>query len=232
MLGAYIGITLMSVLPGHFDFWGSIVLAGLAVGLIGVIIEICALRPVYRAPELFQLVATFGVILVIQDLTLMIWGSEDRLGPRAPDLKSIVHILGEPVPQYDLALIAITPFLLVGLWCLITKTRVGILVRTATQDREMVGPLGVNQFWLFTGVFFLGPALAGLGGAIQLPKGSADLLMNFNIIAEVFVVVVIGGMGSIPGAFIAAVLISVLNIFGVAYVPQSTLVLMWSWRSC
>lgn len=227
MLGAYIGVSLMSLLPGHFGFWGSILLAGLAVGLIGVLIEICVLRPVYRAPELFQLVATFGVILVIQDLTLMIWGGEDRLGPRAPGLKSIVRILGEPVPQYDLALIAITPFILVALWWLITRTRIGILVRAATQDREMVGALGVNQSWLFTGVFFLGSALAGLGGAIQLPKGGADLLMDFNIIAEVFVVVVIGGMGSIPGAFIAAVLISVLNVFGVAYVPQSTLVLMY-----
>ncbi len=227
MLGAYVGVTLMGLLPGHFGFWGSIVAAGLIVGLIGVIVEICVLRPVYRAPELFQLVATFGVILVIQDLTLMIWGSEDRLGPRAPGLKKVVRILGEPIPQYDLALIAITPFLLVGLWWLITKTRVGILVRAATQDREMVGALGVNQSWLFTGVFFLGSALAGLGGAIQLPKGGADLLMDFNIISSVFVVVVIGGMGSIPGAFIAAVLISVLNVFGVTYVPQSTLVLMY-----
>ncbi|WP_289033845.1 ABC transporter permease [uncultured Roseibium sp.] len=227
MLGAYVGLTLMNHLPGHFGFWGSIVMAGLIVGLIGVVIEVCVLRPVYRAPELFQLVATFGVILVIQDLALMIWGAEDQLGPRAPGLRSVVRILGEPVPQYDLALIAITPFILFGLWWFIAKTRTGILVRAATQDREMVGALGVNQSWLFTGVFFLGSALAGLGGAIQLPKGGADLLMDLNIISAVFVVVVVGGMGSIPGAFIAAVLISVLNVFGVAYVPQSTLVLMY-----
>lgn len=227
MLGAYIGITLMGQLSGAVGFWGSVILAGLIVGLIGVLIEICVLRPVYRAPELFQLVATFGVILVIQDLALMIWGAEDQLGPRAPGLKSVVRILGEPVPQYDLALIAITPFILFALWWLIAKTRLGILVRAATQDREMVGALGVNQAWLFTGVFFLGSMLAGLGGAIQLPKGGADLLMDFNIIAAAFVVVVIGGMGSIPGAFVAAVLISVLNVFGVAYLPQSTLVLMY-----
>ncbi|MEM8836866.1 MAG: ABC transporter permease [Pseudomonadota bacterium] len=227
MLGAYIGYSLMQVLPGAFGFWGSILLAGLAVGLIGVIIEICVLRPVYRAPELFQLVATFGVILVIQDIALWVWGPDDLLGPRAPGLKGVVRIMGEPIPQYDLALIAITPFILFGLWYLITRTRVGVLVRAATQDREMVGALGVNQSWLFTGVFFLGAALAGLGGAIQLPKGGADLLMDFNILAAIFVVVVIGGMGSLPGAFIAAVLISVLNVFGVTYIPQSTLVLMF-----
>jgi len=227
MLGAFIGYSLMQVLPGAIGFWSSVVLAGLAVGIIGVLVEILVLRPVYKAPELFQLVATFGVILVIQDLTLMIWGAEDVLGPRAPGLKGVVRILGEPVPKFDLALIAITPFVLFGLWYLISKTRLGILVRAATQDREMVGALGVNQSWLFTGVFFLGAALAGLGGAIQLPKGGADLLMDFNILASIFVVVVIGGMGSLPGAYIAAVLISVLNVFGVAYIPQSTLVLMF-----
>ena len=227
MLGAFIGYSLMQVLPGMFGFWASVLLAGLAVGVIGVIIEMCVLRPVYKAPELFQLVATFGVILVIQDLALLIWGAEDVLGPRAPGLKGIVRIMGEPVPKYDLALIAITPFIFFGLWYLITKTRIGILVRAATQDREMVGALGVNQAWLFTGVFFLGAMLAGLGGAIQLPKGGADLLMDFNILAAIFVVVVIGGMGSLPGAYVAAALISILNVFGVTYIPQSTLVLMF-----
>jgi branched-chain amino acid transport system permease protein len=91
----------------------------------------------------------------------------------------------------------------------------------------MVGALGVNQSWLFTGVFALGSAMAGLGGALQLPKGGADLLMDFNILTPVFVVVVIGGMGSLPGAYLAAVIISVLNVFGVTYLPQSTLVLMF-----
>ncbi|MFD1193154.1 ABC transporter permease [Seohaeicola saemankumensis] len=227
MLGAYVGYSLMQVLPGAVGFWTSILLAGVIVGLIGVIVEICVLRPVYRAPELFQLVATFGVILVIQDLTLMTWGAEDVLGPRAPGLTGVVRIMGEPVPKYDLALLVITPFVALALWYLITRTRVGVLVRAATQDREMVGALGVNQSWLFTGVFFLGCALAGLGGALQLPKGGADLLMDFNILTAVFVVVVIGGMGSLPGAYLAAVLISVLGVFGVTYMPQSTLVLMF-----
>ena len=227
MLGAFVGYSLMQVLPGAIGFWASVLLAGLIVGLIGVMVEMLVLRPVYKAPELFQLVATFGVILVIQDLALMIWGAEDLLGPRAPGLKGVVRIMDEPVPLYDLALIGITPFVLFGLWFLIARTRIGVLVRAATQDREMVAALGVNQAWLFTGVFFLGAALAGLGGAIQLPKGGADLLMDFNILAAIFVVVVIGGMGSLPGAYIAAVIISVLNVFGVSYLPQSTLVLMF-----
>ena len=161
MLGAFVGVTLMNVLPGTVGFWGAILITGLVVGAIGAFVEMVVLRPIYRAPELFQLVATFGVILVIQDLALMIWGAEDRMGPRAPGLRGVWRIFGEPVPKYDLVIIAITPFILFALWYLITKTRVGVLVRAATQDREMVGALGVNQAWLFTGVFALGSALAG-----------------------------------------------------------------------
>ncbi|WP_306133544.1 ABC transporter permease [Roseivivax marinus] len=227
MLGAYVGYSLMQVLPGAVGFWGAILLSGLVVGLIGALVEVIVLRRVYAAPELFQLVATFGVILVVQDLALAIWGPTDLLGPRAPGLRGVVRVMGEPVPQYDLALIAITPVVALALWYLIARTRVGVLVRAATQDREMVAALGVNQRWLFTGTFFLGCALAGLGGALQLPKGGADLLMDFTILAQVFVVVVIGGMGSLPGALLASVLISVLNVFGVSYLPQSTLVLMY-----
>ena len=228
MIGAYIGYSLMQALPGGLGFWGSILLAGVAVGIAGVLIEMLVLRPVYRAPELFQLVATFGVILVVQDLALVIWGPEDLLGPRAPGLRGVYRIMGEPIPKYDIALLIITPIIALALWYLMTRTRFGILVRAATQDREMVSALGVNQAWLFTGVFALGSALAGLGGALQLPKGGADLLMDFNILAPVFVVVVIGGMGSLPGAYLAAIIISVLNVFGVAYLPQSTLVLMFA----
>lgn len=231
MIGAYIGYTLVQILPVYLPngigFWVAILLAGIAVGIVGVLIEILVLRPVYKAPELFQLVATFGVILVIQDLTLIIWGPEDLLGPRAPGLRGVYRIMGEPIPKYDIVLLVITPFIALALWYLMTRTRFGVLVRAATQDREMIGALGVNQAWLFTGVFALGSALAGLGGALQLPKGGADLLMDFNILTPVFVVVVIGGMGSLPGAYLAAIIISVLNVFGVTYLPQSTLVLMF-----
>ena len=227
MLGAYMGYTLMQILPGGIGFWSAILLAGIGVGVVGMLIEMLVLRPVYKAPELFQLVATFGVILVVQDLALIIWGPEDLLGPRAPGLRGVFRIMGEPIPKYDIVLLIITPFVALALWYLIARTRLGVLVRAATQDREMVGALGVNQAWLFTGVFALGSALAGLGGALQLPKGGADLLMDFNILTPVFVVVVIGGMGSLPGAYLAAVIISVLNVFGVTYLPQSTLVLMF-----
>jgi branched-chain amino acid transport system permease protein len=208
MLGAYIAYSLIQVLGGGaLGFWVAVLLAALAVGAIGVAVELLVLRRIYRAPELFQLLATFGVVLVVQDAALWIWGPEDLLGPQAPGLDGAVLIFGSYLPQYDLALIVLSPLVLLGLWLLFHRTRWGTLVRAATQDREMVGALGVNQAWLFTSVFFLGAFLAGLGGAAQLPKGGADLLIDLNIIAAAFVVVVVGGMGSIVGAFLAAVLI-------------------------
>lgn len=228
MLGAYFGYSLVHTLGGGaLGFWVALLIAALAVGLVGLLVETVILRRLYKAPELFQLIATFGVILIVQDAVFWYWGAENLLGPRAPGLTGIVRIFDVPMPLYDLALIAIGPLVLLGLWLVFNRTRWGILVRAATEDREMVGALGVNQSLLFTGVFVLGSALAGLGGAVQLPKGDANLLMDFGILAEVFVVTVVGGMGSILGAFLAAVLISELNTFGILVWPQGTLVLMF-----
>jgi branched-chain amino acid transport system permease protein len=212
---------------GAFSFWASILLAALVVGVLGLIIEILLLRRLYRAPELFILFATFGIVLMIQDLSRWLFGAEDLLGPQAPGLDSSIDILGTLLPQYDFVLIVLAAAILVGLWLLLKRTRWGILVRAATEDREMSDALGVNQARLFTSIFFLGSFLAGLGGALQLPKGGANLLMDFNIIAAAFVVVVVGGMGSIPGANLAAVIIGELSAFGVLVFPQSTLVLMF-----
>jgi branched-chain amino acid transport system permease protein len=226
MLGAYMAYTLVRYVPGSIlGFWGSVLAAALIVALVGVLIEVVVLRRIYSAPELYQLVATFGIVLIVQDAVLWIFGSEDRLGPRAPGLDGVVRIFGEPIPQYDLVLIALGPAVLALMWLLLNRTRWGVLVRAATLDREMVASLGVNQSWLFTSVFFLGSFLAGLGGALQVPRVSINLLMDLSIIAEAFVVVVIGGMGSIPGAFVAALLIGELNAFGVLVLPQATIVL-------
>jgi branched-chain amino acid transport system permease protein len=229
MLGAYMaysfGQTLAAHLGGPLGFWGGIVLAAIAVGLVGVFMEVVLLRRIYHAPELFQLLATFGVVLVVQDAALAIWGREDLFAGRAPGLKGTVEILGERFPQYHLFLIFLGPVVLGLLWLLFHRTRWGVLVRAATQDREMAGALGVNQRWLFTSVVFLGSTLAGLGGALQIPKEAVNLQMDIHIIAEAFVVVVIGGMGSVTGAFLAALLVGLLSAFGILVFPQLTLVL-------
>jgi len=229
MLGAYLAWTLVS----HFGpaealgFWGGVLAAAALTGLVGVVIEVLILRRIYQAPELFQLLATFGVVLMLQDVTLGIWGAEDKLGPRAPGFKSFVIIFGNRFPTYELFLIAVGPIVLLILWLLFQKTRWGTLVRAATQDREMVGALGVNQRLLFTSVFAFGSMLAGLGGALQLPREAVTLHMDLSMISEAFVVVVVGGLGSVTGAYLAAVLIGILHAFGILIFPKITLVLVF-----
>jgi len=202
---AYTFIGLFGVTP--LGFWAGVVASALAVGALGALVEIALLRRIYGSPELFQLLATFALTLVLKDFALWLWGAEDLLGPRAPGLHGSVVILGSPFPEYDLVLIAIGPAVLGALWLLLYRTRWGRLVRAATQDRDMVAALGVNQKWLFTGVFALGAALAGLGGALEIPREPAQLSLDISAISDAFVVVVVGGMGSLPGAFLAALLI-------------------------
>ena len=208
MLGAYIAFSSVEVLQPVIGFWPALLLAPLACAALGALTEIGLLRRIYQAPELFQLLATFALVLVIKDAALWLWGPEELFGPRAAGLEGSVEILGRQFPTYDLLLMAVGPLVLLGLHLLLTKTRFGTLVRAATQDREMVGALGVNQAWLFTAVFALGTLLAGLAGALQLPREPASLEMDMTTIGAAFVVVVVGGMGSIPGAFVAALMIA------------------------
>ena len=211
MVGIYIAYTLTDRFADTLGFWPSLVLAAVAVGVLGALVEVLLLRRIYKAPELFQLLATFALVLVIKDAALWIWGPEELLGPRAPGLRGSVEILGRQFPSYDLFLIAVGPVVLGLVWLLLTRTRFGTLVRAATQDREMVSALGVNQAWLFTAVFALGAMLAGLGGALQLPREPATLEMDMHTIGAAFVVVVVGGMGSLPGAYLAALLVAELK---------------------
>ncbi|HEY4204659.1 MAG TPA: ABC transporter permease, partial [Xanthobacteraceae bacterium] len=227
MLGAYVAFTLTERLSGTLGFWGGIVGAALIVALIGVVVEMVLLRRIYRSPELFQLLATFGLTLMVEDLVVLIWGPDDLLGRRAPGLRGAVDFFGQAVPTYDILLIVLGPVVLGALWLLFRRTRWGVLVRAATQDRDMVAALGVNQKWLFTSVFALGVFLAALGGALQIPRDAVNHTMDLRIIVDVFVVVVIGGLGSITGAFVAAVLVSELNAFGILIFPKISIILVF-----
>jgi ABC-type branched-subunit amino acid transport system permease subunit len=208
MLGTYIAYSFATHIGGALGFWGGIAATGVLVGAIGAGIEFMLLRRIYRAPELFQLLATFALVLVISDATLWLWGPDDLLGPRAPGLRGAVEVLGRRLPSYDLFLTCMGPAVLLILHFALARTRFGRLVRAATQDREMVGALGVNQALLFTAVFALGSLLAGLGGALQVAREPANLAIDLNAISDAFVVVVVGGMGSITGAYLAAVIIA------------------------
>ena len=212
MLGAYLAVTLFARLGGGaLGFWGGALLAALTVAALGALIEMTILKRIYAAPELLQLITTFGIVLVLKDATLYLWGPEDLLGPRAPGLTGAVMIFGKPFPQYDLLLLVLGPLMLGLVWWLLTRTDWGTRVRAATEDRDMAAALGVNQRVLFTSVFALGSFLAGLGGALGLPREPASLAIDLSIIADVFVVTVVGGLGSIPGAYVAAILVSVVK---------------------
>ena len=211
MVGIYLAYSAVEHLGPVIGFWPALLLAALGVGVLGALVEVLLLRRIYHVPELFQLLATFALALVIKDVALYVWGPEELLGPRAPGLGGSVELLGRRFPTYDLFLIVVGPAVLGLLWLLLTRTRWGTLVRAATQDRDMVAALGVNQAWLFTSVFALGAVLAGLGGALQLPREPASLEVDLHTIGAAFVVVVVGGMGSIPGAFVAALLIAELK---------------------
>src|SRR6476661_3741356 len=208
MLGTYSAYSFATYIGGVLGFWGGIVATAVIVAVVGMLIEVVLLRRIYRAPELFQLLATFSLVLIINDAVLWLWGPEDLLGPRAPGLRGSIEVLGRRLPTYDLFLIVIGPLVLLVLHFTLARTRFGRLVRAATQDREMVGALGVNQAVLFTSVFALGAALAGFGGALQVAREPANLATDLVAIGDAFVVVVVGGMGSITGAYLAAVIIA------------------------
>src|SRR5215831_3539030 len=204
MVGIYLAYAIAVAIGGGWGYWGGVAGAALAVAALGALIEIVLLRRIYHVPELFQLLATFALVLVINDATLWLWGPEDLLGPRAPGFRGAVDLLGRRFPTYDLFMIAIGPIVLLILHLALRRTRFGRLVRAATQDREMVSALGVNQALLFTA----GSLLSGLGGALQLAREPANLAMDLTVIGDAFVVVVVGGMGSVPGAYLAAVIIA------------------------
>jgi len=211
MLGLYVAYACVEKLGPVLGFWPALLLAPLLLGLLGALVEVLLLRRIYRAPQLLQLLATFALALVLKDAALWLWGPEELLGPRAPGLEGAVVLLGRRFPVYDIFLMVLGPLVLLLLTGLLQYTRWGALIRAATQDREMLGALGVNQAWLFTSVFALGALLAGLGGALQLPREPASLELDMLTIGAAFVVVVVGGMGSLPGAFLAALLIAQLK---------------------
>ena len=240
MLGAYVaysaGTALGAFAGSAAGFWVAALVAALAVALVGALVEVVLLKRLYAAPELLQLTATFGVVLIVRDVALATWGPEDRLGPRVAGLDAAVHWMGRAIPQYDLFLLVVGPVVLIALTLLLRRTRFGVLVRAASEDRILAGALGIDQAKLFTAVFALGSFLAGLAGALTLPREPANLGMDLAVIADAFVVTVLGGLGSVPGAFLAAVIIGVtkalciaagtVEIAGVAVaMPKLTLVI-------
>lgn len=232
MLGALVSAHAVTNVWPHLgeSAWGyalAMLLGGAVACGVGALAELGLLRRMRRAPELYQLVATFGLTLAMHDAMRWFFGPQEVFAPRFPGLKGAVALGDAYFPTWQLLTMALGPLVWLGLHLLLTRTRWGRQVKAATQDREMLDALGVNPAPLMLGVVMLGCALAGLAGALQLPREPAHLQMDVNVVVETFVVVVTGGLGSVGGAFAAAVLIGVIHALGVAFVPEATLVLVF-----
>jgi branched-chain amino acid transport system permease protein len=218
MLGAYAA---MQVALWTGSFWAGLVVAPLAVAALGGILERALLRPVYGRDISFQLLLTFALLLVLEDGVRLVWGAGYHLVEPPAILDGIVPVAGFGYPVYRLFLVALGPLLGGGLWALFRFTRFGKIIRAAAADREMAAALGIRVPRLFTGVFVFGTALAALGGALAAAHQSVGPAMGERIIIESFIVVVVGGRGSFPGAFVGALLLGLLEAFGTQFVPRA-----------
>ena len=228
MVGAYLLVSLVGLLPDQWwGFWVALLLAPLGVALLGGLIEVALLRRVYHRDPLMQLILTFGLILVIGTLVLLVWGPDNKSVSRPDLLDGSVMLFGQFFPSYYLLVLVLAPLIAIGMWLVFYRTRWGMLIRAATVDREMLGALGVNVAALYTQVFMFGSWLAGFGGALAAPTVAVALGMDSDVLTNAFVVVVVGGLGSFAGSFISALLVGLLQSFGILIFPSISIVLMF-----
>jgi len=229
MVGAYLMVSLVEILPEQWwAFWLALLLAPLGVAALGGVIEMTLLRRIYHRDPLMQLILTFGLILVIGTLVLLAWGPDNKSVQRPEILAGSVTLFGQFFPSYYVLVLGLAPLVAVGMWLVFYRTRWGMLIRAATVDREMLGALGVNVAALYTQVFVFGSWLAGLGGALAAPTVAVALGMDSDVLTNAFVVVVIGGLGSFGGSFISAVLVGLLQSFGILIFPAISIVLLFA----
>src|SRR3981081_1997527 len=218
MSGAYFSATFVAW-TGSFVF--GIVLALGATLLLGIVLEYVALRHLYGRDHLDQVLATFGLILFFNDALRLIWGPAGLALPLPPWLTVPVQIMpGVSYPAYRLAIIAVALAVAALLYVVVMRTRIGMLIRAGASNREMIGALGINIKLLFTLVFGLAAALAGLAGLVQAAILPVQIGMGENILILAFVIIVIGGIGSIRGAFLAAILVGMIDTLGGALLPD------------
>jgi len=217
MVGAYVAATLMQAGAG---FALSLLGALLAAGLCGLLVELVVLRHLYRRDHLDQVLATFGLILFFNEGVRMIWGRQPLFMDTPAWLSQSVRILpGVDYPAYRLAIIVIGALVALSLWGLIRHSRLGMRIRAGASDRQMIAALGVNIRWLYSLVFALGALLAGFAGVMAAPVFAVESGMGESILILTFVVIVIGGIGSVKGALLGALLVGLVDSLGRAYLP-------------
>jgi len=230
-IGAYIGAWLVgqAIGLGVPIVWLLLVIpvAALAVGLIGIVIEPLLLRPFYRRAEEYQLLVTFGLLLILEDLMRLVWGALPLTADTVMDTMPVVHIGGLVYPGYNILVIGIGIAAAILLWVVIYGTKFGVLLRATSQDRRMASALGLNVGLVYVAAFAIGCFMAGLGGAIVVPSHAAVLGMGIEALVLAFVVVVVGGLGSLKGALVGALIVSFVRTAGIQFFPEVELAVLY-----
>jgi branched-subunit amino acid ABC-type transport system permease component len=224
MLGAVIGFTIVK-LTG--SYWLALVLAPLPVVALGIAMELWFMRRLYTRGHLDQVLLTFGFTFVFADLVKWIWGTDIKSLAIPPALQGMVDVLGIVFPTYRLFLIGFGVALALALWLFLERTRIGTMIRAGVDDAAMANGLGINVSLLFTSIFALGAGLAALAGVAAGPMVGIYFGMDVDIMVPAFIVIVVGGMGSLRGAFIGSMLIGIVDTMGKALFPDAALFLIY-----
>jgi branched-chain amino acid transport system permease protein len=198
-----------------------------AVALVGFVIEPLLLRPFYRRAEEYQLLVTFGLLLILEDIIRFLWGGMPMSADTLQDAVPLIHIGGLLYPGYNLVVVGIGALAAVALWAVIYKTKFGVMLRATSQDRRMASALGLNVGLVYVSAFATGCFMAGLGGAIIVPSQTAVLGMGVDALILAFVVVVIGGLGSLQGALVGALIVSFVRTMGIQFFPEVELAVLY-----
>jgi branched-chain amino acid transport system permease protein len=232
MLGAYLGYAASSIL----GFWGGLAVAGIGLALAGAVLDVAVFRPLQRRDPHTVLLVTFGLALVAEDLVRSIWGNGTRQLPEPPALAGTIATLGTTFPVYRLAMMAFGAAVALGLVLWLRLSRVGLFVRAASHDPVIAGVQGIHTDRVSALVVAVGAALAGMSGVVAAPLLSLSPTMAGDVLIDSFIVVVVGGLGSLGGAFVAAMVLGQVNMLGVVFLPELTslapfllmiLVLVW-----
>lgn len=229
-LGAYVAAWSVGLVAGRFPpaalFLLLLVGAG-AAALAGAILEPTILRPLYRRAEEYQLLVTFGLLLILEDLLRLVWGPYPLTASALPDALGSITILGATYPGYNIFVILIGAVAAAALWAFVYKTRFGVMLRATSQDMRMAAALGVNVKRIYVQAFAIGCFMAGLGGAVVMPISGAVLGMGVDALILAFVVVVIGGLGSLEGALAGAIIVGVIRTLGITYFAEIELAVLY-----
>jgi branched-subunit amino acid ABC-type transport system permease component len=224
MIGAFMAFSVSTMVGGSAGFWFSLLVAPLAVALVGLVAERGLFCHLYKREHLMLLLFTFALMLILGDMVKLVWGVKYKVVTAASVLQGSTNIFGLPFPRYNLFLLIIGPLTAIALWFFVNKTRIGKISKAAAVDRDMIGVLGINVSWVFAFAFVIGCFLSGLGGALVAPTVSITLGMDQTIIIEAFLIVIIGGLGNMWGALVGSLIFGITYSFGVLLWPQFAIV--------